>query len=192
VLKIVPTISSLDFTFENSSVKVIANRSCPEIRLAGLSVGPFEEGNEYEIRYWIAKELEKSGIARLREEECLDATKLHKIQWTERVQTAGQISKLPDNFYPKLRRYLAELKEETSKTSEKIREEEKTRYLTQDVVNSRVKKIVSLASGPAQTEQMLKNLTDEERALYENLYKTIHKWRNQILESNGVEKSRKN
>jgi hypothetical protein len=180
-------IEEADFVFENSLIKIIANRNCPEIKLAGLNVGPFEEGNEYEIPYWIAQELELSGIARSREEERLDATKLYKIQWTERVQTAGQISKLPENFYPKLRRCLVDLKKETSKSPEKIREYEKVKHLTRDVVNSRLKKMVSLASAPAQTEQVLKNLTDEERFLYELLHKFIHDWRIQILECEGKE-----
>jgi len=180
-------IGNMDFTFENSLVKVVANRNCPEIKLAGLNVGPFEEGNEYEVQYWIANELEKSGIARFHEEERLDATKLYKIQWTERVQTAGQISKLPERFYPKLRRYLAELEEKASKASEKMREYEKARHLTQDIVNSRLKKIVSLASAPAQTEQILKNFANEERFLYQQLYKLIHEWRTQIVEYEGAE-----
>lgn len=186
--KVVSTkIEKLDFVFENSLVKIIANRNCPEIKLVGLNVGPFEEGNEYEAPYWIAQELEPSGIARFREEERLDATKLYKIQWTERVQTAGQISKLPETFYPKLRRYLADLKKETTKSPEKMREYEKAKHLTRDIVNSRLKKIVSLASAPAQTEQVLKNFTDEERFLYEWLYKLVHEWRTRILEYEGHE-----
>ncbi len=179
-------IGKLDFSFENSPVKIIANRKCPEIKLAGLNVGPFEEGNEYEVSYWVAQELEKSGIARFREER-LDTAKLYKIQWVERAQTAGQISKLPENFYPKLRRYLAELKEEVAKNPEKIREYEKVKHLTRDVVISRLKKIVSLASAPAQTEQILKNFTKEERFLYEQLYKLIHEWQTQILEYGEAE-----
>ncbi len=175
-------IGSVDFNFEHSLVKIIANRNCPEITLVGLNIGPFEEGNEYEIPFWIAQELEKAGIARFREEELLDTAKFYKIQWTERVQTAGQISKLPENFYPKLRRCLTELKEEASKAPEKLREYEKSRHVTQDIVNSRLKKIVSLASAPPQTEQTLKNFTSEERFLYEQLNKLIHEWKTQILE----------
>jgi hypothetical protein len=175
-------IGNIDFSFEHSPVKIIANRNCPEIKLAGLNIGPFEEGNEYEVPFWIAQELEKAGIARFREEERLDTAKLYKIQWTERVQTVGQISKLPENFYPKLRRCLTELKEEASKTPEKLREYEKSRHVTQDIVNSRLKKIVSLASAPPQTEQTLKNFTDEERFLYEHLNKLVHEWKTQILE----------
>ncbi|MEM2117435.1 MAG: hypothetical protein QW386_00250 [Candidatus Bathyarchaeia archaeon] len=180
-------IESLDFKFEHSSVKVIANRNCPEIKLAGLTVGPFEEGNEYEIQHWIASELEKTGIVRFREQERLDANKLYKIQWTERVQTAGQISKLPENFYPELRRYLTQLKAEIAKNPEKTREYEKTRQLTQDIVNARLKKIVSLASSPTRTEHMLKNFTGEERFLYEQLYMRIQEWRTQILECKVTE-----
>ena len=37
-------IGNMDFSFEHSPVKIIANRNCPEIKLAGLNIGPFEEG----------------------------------------------------------------------------------------------------------------------------------------------------
>lgn len=185
--KTVAVIRGLDFSFENSLVRIIANRNCPEIKLAGLSVGPFEEGNEYEIYYWIAQELEKTGIAHLREGDRMDAAKLYKIQWKERAQTAGQISKLPEDFYPRLRRLLAELKEEVTRNPEKVLEYEKVRQLARDIANSRLKKIVSLSSAPAQTEQILKNLTEEEKFLYTQLYKSIDEWRTQILEYEETE-----
>ncbi|MEM2521823.1 MAG: hypothetical protein QXW82_01560 [Candidatus Bathyarchaeia archaeon] len=168
--------------FENSTVKVIANRSCPEIKLGGLTVGPFEEGNEYEVYFWVARELEKFGILRFRSDELLDASKLYKIHWRERVQAVGQISELPDDFYPKLRRYLADLKREMVKNPEKMREYEKAWQLALDIVNLRFKKIVSIASAPAQSEHVLKNFTKEERFLYEKIFKLISEWRSQLLE----------
>jgi hypothetical protein len=178
-------IKNLDFRFENSLAKIIADRNYPEIKLAGLSVGPFEEGNEYEVYYWIAQEFAESGIAHFREDDCLDATKLYKIQWKERVQIAGQISELPEDFYPKLRRYLANIKEEITRQPEKVQEYEKARYLAWDIVNSRLKKIVALSSGPTQTDQFLKKFTSEERLIYEQLGKIITEWRTQILEYEG-------
>ncbi len=176
-------IRNLDFIFENSLVRIVANRNCPEIKLSGLTIESFEEGNEYEVQYWIARELEKSGIARLREGEFLDSAKLSRIQWQERVQTPRRISELPEKFYPKFRRYLRELREEIAKKPEKLREYEKVKQLTQDIINSRLKKIVSLASAPAQTEHVLKNFTREERFLYEKIYKLTSQWRTQILEN---------
>jgi hypothetical protein len=181
-------IKNLDFSFENSLAKIVANRNCPEIKLAGLNIGPFEEGNEYEVHYWIAKQLVKSGIAHFREEELLDAAKLYKIQWKERVQTTRQISKLPEDFYPKLRRYFVESKKEITKNPEKMREYEKVKQLTQDITNSRLKKIVSLASAPAQSEQILRDFAREERFLYEEIHKLIGEWRAQILRNKEGEK----
>ena len=177
---------NLDFCFENSLVKIIADRNYPEIKLAGLSVGPFEEGNEYEVHYWIGQEITNQGIAHFREDDCLDATKLYKIVWKERVQIAGQISELPEDFYPKLRRYLANIKGEIAKKPEKIQEFEKTKQLAGDIVNSRLKKIVALSSsGPGQTDQVLKKITEEERTIYQQLSKIIGDWKAQILECSG-------
>lgn len=180
-------VKALDFMFENSPVKVIANRNCPEIKLAGLTVGPFEEGNEYEVFYWIAKELEKFGVVRLRNEDLLDSAKLYKIHWKERVQTGGQVSELSRDFYPKLRRYLKELKEEASRHPEKMREYDKAKQLALDILNLRLKKIVSLASAPAQTEHVLRNLTAEERLLYEQIFRLINRWKAQLLEKESKE-----
>ena len=92
------------------------------------------------------------------------------------------MSTLPKDFYPKYRRYLSELKKEVAKSPEKMREYERVKQLTQDIVNSRLKKIIAIASTSARTEQILRNLTSEERFLFERLYKLVSDWRTQILE----------
>ncbi len=178
-------ISTLDFSYENSLVKIVANKNCPEIKLSGLTVGPFDEGNEYEAYFWVAKELASSGMVHFREDDILDATRLFKVQWKEGVQIPGQISELPDDFYPKLRRYLATLKEEISRQPERINEYEKTKHLAKDIVNSRLKKIVSLSTAPSQSEQVTKKLSNEEKILYGQLVKLISQWKTNILENEG-------
>lgn len=183
--KSLTSIKDEDFVFENTSARIVMNRNCPEIELAGLKVGPFEEGKEYEVRFWIAEELEKAGMARFREEELLDAAKLYKIHWKERVQSVREISSLPEDFYPRLRRYLASLKGEAVQKPEKMKEYEKVKRLSRDIIDLRLKKIISLASAPEQTSQILKNLTREERVFHERLYEIISKWRFKILKVGG-------
>jgi hypothetical protein len=178
-------IENLDFCFENLLVRVTADRNYPKIKLGGLSAGPFEVGNEYEIYYWMAKELAASGIVHFREDDLLNATALYKIQWKERVQIAGQISELKKGFYPELRRYLATIKSEITKNPEKTQEYEKAKQLAWDIVNSRLKKIIALSSGPAQTGQLQKKFTSEERYLYGHLGKMISEWKAQILDFEG-------
>jgi hypothetical protein len=180
-------IKDLDFRFENSLVKAVANRNYPETELAGLTVGPFEEGNEYEIYFWVAEKLAEAGIVHFREENQFGPSELYKVQWKERVQVAGQISELPEDFYPRLRRYLANLKKEIANGHpEKIQEHEKSSQLAMDIVNSRLKKIIALSSVPAaQTDQLLKKMAAEERLIYEQLGKIVSNWRSQILNHNG-------
>ena len=180
------SLEDADFMFENKPVKVIANRNEAKISLAGLEVGPFEEGREYEIRFWIASELEKVGIVRFREEDRLDVVKLHKIHWKERVQPTNKVSPLPEEFYPQLRRYLTHLKKVSNNNSEKLKEQEKSNRISQDIVNCRVKKIVSLASSPSLPSQALQNLAPEEKVFYYQLHKIIHEWRGKILKEGGV------
>ncbi len=175
------SIEDSDFIFENSRVKVVANHSEAEIELAGLKVGPFEEGREYEVRFWIAHALERMGIVRFREEDFLDVVKLHKIHWKERVQPANKVSALQEEFYPKLRRYVAFLRKDSQNNPEKLKDYEKSVRISQDIVNSRVKKIVSLASSPLLTAQALQSLTPEERSLYHRLHGIIEKWKSKIL-----------
>jgi len=164
-------------------VKIVANRNCPEVKLVGLTVGPFDEGNEYEVYFWVAKELASAGMVHFREDELWDATKLFKAQWKEGVQIPGQIGELPDDFYPKLRRYLMELKEQSQKQSEKYQEYDRARQLARDIVNSRLKKIVAISSAPTQSEMVLKKFTNEERLISDQLVKLISGWKNNILEN---------
>ena len=186
----VASIRDADFEFENMPVKVVANRNNPSIELPGIKVGPFTEGKEYEVRFWVAKELEKAGIARLRIDEALDVTVLNKIHWKEaRVQTSQRLAALPENFYPKLRHYLEELNEEAIKKPEKRSDYEKAKKLFKDINTIRLKKIVSLASSPAKTRILTENLTEEERALYDYLFETISKWRNEILKKQGEDRT---
>ncbi|XHH08064.1 MAG: hypothetical protein ACFCUE_10880 [Candidatus Bathyarchaeia archaeon] len=174
-------IGILDFGYENSYITVVANRNFAEMKLAGLNVGPFDEGNEYQVYYWIAKELQTAGIVHFREEEVLDAGKLYKIQWKEGVQIPGMISELPQDFYPKLRRYLA-FAESEAVQPEKIQEYHKAKALAKDITNSRLKKIVALSSASAQSDQVLKKLTPEERIIYDQLGTIISTWKTRILQ----------
>jgi len=173
-------IRDADFMFENRIVRVAADRDSPEIELAGFKVGPFEKGKEYELRLWLARELEKAGIVHIRD-EVLEPSGLRKIHWTERIQTVSRISSLPKGFYPRLRRLLSDLKESSRRDPEKIREYELVRRLSQDIVDCRLKKIVSLASTLGQKDHLLKNLTVEEMDLYEKLNRIISEWRFEIL-----------
>jgi hypothetical protein len=187
---IIKAIKDADFVFENMPVKVVANRNSPEIELPGIKVGPFIEGKDYEVRLWIATELKKAGMVRIRMEDPLTLMILNKIHWKERVQTSQKVTSLPENFYPKLRRFLQELDEDAIKKPEKRRDCEKAKNLSVDIIRMRLKKIVSLASsGKDQTTEIRHGLTKEEAHIYDNLHKIISEWQDEILKTQGAERT---
>ena len=181
-------IRDADFVFQNMHVKVVANRDSPKIDLPGVEVGPFNKGKEYEVRFWVAVELKKAGIAHIRIEEPLDLMTLNKIHWKENVQSSQRVTSLPEDFYPKLRSYLEELNEKAIKKSEYRGDYEKARKLSDDITRTRLKKIVSLASSP-RSRQIWGNLTKEEQVLYDYLYETISNWRTEILKNQEENKT---
>ncbi|MCD6088239.1 DNA replication complex GINS family protein [Candidatus Bathyarchaeota archaeon] len=179
--KIASSIEDADYLFENKPSRVIALRSSPKIELAGFTVGPFEEGNEYEVRRWVAERLEEEGIVRLREDEELSSSTLYPILHRERIQPLSSLSSLPEDFYPRLRRILESLKKASRLSPDKMREYEYVENLSKDIVSCRLKKIVSLASTLSQRSQLVRNLTPEETALYNELTRIINEWRSRIL-----------
>jgi len=179
--KSVSPIRDVDFVFENSPARVVCNRNHPEIELVGLKIGPLEEGKEYELPYWIANELDRAGIARFREDELLDAKKLDKILWKEKVQQTRQVAHIEEDFYPRLRRFLKRLKMAANTNPDRNAEYRKAVGVAHDIVIVRLRKIVSLASSTEQTNQTLKDLAKEERILYDRLFNIVNDWKTKIL-----------
>lgn len=165
--------------FENRTVRVIALRSMPKISLVGISVGPFEEKREYEVKFWVARALEEESIAKIQDPIWDVASSLPKIHFTEKRKPTP--TPLPSDFYQKAALLLKHLKATSKRGGEEILEYERARKLLQAIINIRVNKIIDLALIQPPDMQTLKNLTPEEKALYESIKKVIAEWKSKIL-----------
>jgi hypothetical protein len=171
------SLNDHDIDFQNRNTKVIVIRESAEIGVGDGTLGPFKAGQEVDVPRWVAEELVRSGIARWRDEDRLDLATLSKIHWRETIPTARQIPAVGTDFYQKMRRLLVDLKAQSRSDPSKGRDFEKAVQLTKDIVNCRIRKIVSLAAAPAQTEDVLTNLASEEKELYRALSGIIIDWR---------------
>ena len=174
-------IEDSDFDFENRMVRVAIVRDCAPFSVIEKNWGPFSEGQEIELPYWVAEELILARVARPKDEDKLDLTALSKAHWKETIPTSRQVPGLEPDFYPKLRRLLSELRAQSRSDPTKGRDYEKAVNLSKDIVNCRIRKLVSLSAAPPATQDLMSNLTSEERVLYENLNKTLLEWRRRIL-----------
>jgi hypothetical protein len=158
-----------DVEFLNTLVRVIALRNSPEIVLVGLIVGPFREGEIYNLYYWIAENLEKEGILKIGEEKVLTLEQLEKLRFLQSTQKGGALLPLPSMFYPMAKRLVIRLSESTEPTN--IRKGERAAKSIQDLVNLRLAIIVRGAlSGLAKPAA---NQTPEEESLYWELHRSI-------------------
>lgn len=174
------SVQDIDFDFENSQVRVVVTREIPETsRMQKLSSS--KVGQEIEVPYWTARELVQQGYARFREEDVLNYNSLSKIHWRETIPASRQLPALQASFYCLLRRHLAELKLASKQDSVKLRELERSESLVRDIVNCRVRKIVSIAASPTPSDELIQGLAFEERTLYSVLNATIEDWKSKVL-----------
>jgi hypothetical protein len=177
----VMSVEDVDFDFENSAIRIVVTREIPEIpRMPKLTSA--RVGQEVEVPYWTAHELVQLGYARFRDEDVLTYNSLSKIHWKETIPASRQIPSLPGNFYCLLRRHLAELRKQSRQDQIKLRELERTETLVRDIVNVRIRKIVSLAASPTPSGEMIQGLAYEERGLYSILNRTIDEWKTKLIE----------
>jgi len=175
-------IRDADLRFKSSKVRVVAHKNHPKIELVGLTIGPLKEGESYELPLWVALELGRRGITRVVDDCILDPSKLHKIHWREKMQSPSSLSALPQDFYPKLRLLISELRARADEGPEGAREYVKVLNYSKDIVNCRVRKVVSMALARVEPTRALRNLTVEERMLYEEVRRLVEEWRRRILE----------
>ncbi|WP_455367285.1 hypothetical protein [[Eubacterium] cellulosolvens] len=180
-------INDMEFEFENSTVRIIILQELPQIEVLGKKLGPFKNGDETDVPRWIAAEMVNGGVAKYREKEGLTLQELSKVHWKEALPSSRQIPQLDHNFYCNLKYLISSLKEEGKKDIEKLKEYEKALSISNDIINCRLRKLVTYAASAYQSSDLFKNLTPEEKALLDDLSNLITIWREKILkvEKNG-------
>ena len=173
------SIDDVYFDFENMPVGLIATRKIPRIETAGLVIDEAEIGEVLTTSLWIAWELMEAGLARLADEG-VSGEEWTQIHYRERFQPLGQPSPLPDNFYSKT--YLTFKRDTRSAAGDPARLEslDRTRGRFRDILESRIGKIVRLASAEAAAQT--RALQPEEVALYSDLHFLITSWRKGMRE----------
>jgi len=131
-----------------------------------------EDSVEAEVPFYIAEQLLDEGMADPAG-KVLDHKALAMIAWDERHKASG-ISRVPEFFYRQLTLLIS---------SNKMTE--KTRRITEasaiEVMDARLKKILTYSLVPSLPHEILANLTPEESYLLELLRMVMSCWREEVL-----------
>lgn len=131
------------------------------------------------MNLWIGKVLIESGIARLTGEE-VELSELSRIHYMERIQPLDRLMPLTARFYQRVYLTISEMKRGVRGDVGHIETYNKFVGMLRDIIEGRIRKIVRLASLGTTTDQT-KNLTPEERSLFEAVSAAISAWRSKML-----------
>ncbi|MCD6227703.1 DNA replication complex GINS family protein [Candidatus Micrarchaeota archaeon] len=110
--------------------------------------------------------------------EKIDYAYLRNVQTNEKMSM--ELTKLPENFYTESQAYITTLKENNEKNPSlvSIREYENTRKIFEEIVNTRIKKIVL---DVLQLSTLPKNALPEEVKVYESIKNEILRFKNELF-----------
>lgn len=173
------SMNSLAFEFENMIVNLVALRKIPEIDTAGIRVKETEAGGRLAVNLWIAWELMQAGLARLADEVVSDE-EWTQVHYRERFQPLGRPTPLPDDFFSRIYLTFKEYIRRATGDESRLAGINRTRGMYRDILESRIGKVVRLASAEAAADK--RQLQPEEGTLYKDLHAIISSWREEMRE----------
>jgi DNA replication factor GINS len=172
-------VKNREASFLMSPVKVTARTDIPEAKLSTFTLQEVSEGDVVEVPRWVAEVLEENNLVNLGEEG-VEAELFRALQ-REKLQGPTQPSQLSKDIYLKLRRYLMILRRKNPHDPHY----EKVKVSTQDLITTRLVKMVTMAGYTSQPEPTIL-LSPEELLLYREIRELVSEWRSLVL---GEEKT---
>jgi len=131
-----------------------------------------EDSVEAEVPLYVGEQLFEDGMADP-VDKALDSKALSMIAWEERHRT-GQISKVPNSFYRQLVMLIS-----SDNVAEKTKRVLEASAI--EVMDARLKKILTYSLVPSLPRDVVSNLTPEESYVLELLRLVISSWRKEVL-----------
>lgn len=157
-------------------VRLVALRDIPRIETAGLVIEETGANRELRVNLWVAWELVEAGLARFADAG-LKSDELIQAHYRERLQPLGQLPPLPERFYSQAYITFNQLAREAREEA-RLAQLNRLRGMFRDILESRINKIVRLASSEAASPP--RELQPEEAQLFRELNGRISAWRRML------------
>lgn len=158
--------------YENAEVKLRAVKKVPRIQTPGIEISEVQEGHEFLTRFWVAEDLVEAGLAEY-SEPALSQTEWTQVHFKERINPAGPPSKLPEDFYERAYQSFLHVKSDP----EKVAYLNRIKAWYREILESRISRIVRVASSEAYSPTSLSQLSQPEYRLYNEINRVVSEWR---------------
>ncbi len=165
--------------FESSNVKVIVVNDITGLRMPNGEVINASRGEEIEIPRWLANYLESKGLVRRKWGE-LGLEDLMKIHYREaNRKSLRELSSLPKNFYWLAKEYIEHIDSliKENPTPTLLREKERMLTFLREIIDKRLKAILTIAVGREDVSTYTTKLSPEELMLFHEVRELIQEWK---------------
>jgi len=172
-------LNDIQYKFKLSTVTVTAKEDLDQIQIEDYLVKNVSSGDTVDLPVWVASVLHERNLVEVNEDSL--EVEIFRLINRERIQKTLALSEIKDNFYFKLNIFLTNSKINLQKNPELKNDYDKLYNSALDLVNIRIKKIVSLASLSTHPDDLTIKLTPEEQFLFNEIKSTIVKWRTLLI-----------
>ncbi|TLY00788.1 MAG: hypothetical protein E6K90_02540 [Thaumarchaeota archaeon] len=162
-----------------SNVKVSMRSAVENIEVGDLKVEKLREGETAELPRWVAEEFASLGLAEVAEEPF--ETEILKSLSREKMIGAFQLSNLAPDFYLRMKRRLAYLRDAAGAGRVRKEDYERLRASSYDLIGIRLGKLLALSSSSTTLSAIADKLTPEEKVFFASSQSLTKEWRTTLL-----------
>ena len=172
-------MNDLKVESELSLVKVIAIDDIDETEIGGFKLEYKEAESKFDVPQWVASILVEKNLVKLADVG-ID-TELSTANNNEKMKGMFELSELKPEIYKRINFHLKNLRSRSNNDPVIFQESNKISTEFNDLINTRISKMVSIASLPETPDNIQKILTPEEYLLFNIVRSNIQEWRESIL-----------
>ncbi len=176
-------LKAIAIEHEEEQVKVVVLKDVEDPLLEALGIGRLQKGSEVPLQRGVARSLVREGIAEYAESRLrLEDLGRYAFLETRRGTAPNTLEKLPQTFYPDLRDYIEQLRRRSlERDPYAIEELHKAEAFIEDLVKTRLRKILLLVQAGEDAKEAYDAMTPEERVLFDAIRKLVDTWKKEIL-----------
>ena len=167
--------------FLTGTTRVKMNSSVENLEVGDFTIAKLESGETAELPRWVAEELVASKLAD--DVEPPFEAEMFRALSKEKMMGPLQLSTLPEDFYPRMKRRLSFLGAALSEGRVKKEDLESFRAGGYDLIGIRLSKLLALSSSASQGSSLAERLTPEEETFFTVSQSLSREWRAALLGS---------
>jgi hypothetical protein len=161
-----------------SPVRVMVKSSLDTLEVGDVEIPKMKAGEAAELPRWVAEELAELNVAEIQEEPF--EGEIFKALTREKMLGAPQLSPLQANFFLRMRRRLATIKEGAATGKYRREDYEKLKDSCYDLIGRRLSKLLSMSSS-ASLQTVGEKITPEERVFFTMSRSFSDEWKRALL-----------